>query len=289
MDTLHKEPSKLEEISRKKISLWSIYNIVEKEVPFIRVSSSDRFVFAKDLLKQIISILNKIPEERTPMLQLHDIPDPNPPRYRAAPQVYMSSRSPHRSPTRRSPHRSPTRRSPHRSPPRRSPHRSPRRSPHRRRPSVDDYQRIDRHDIHFGNGGRSPRYSPEYRDGRNFPRDDIDRPRDNYREESFSRKRSREYDDYKDHPRDKRSRYEKIPMHKDNEQSLYVGNLEEGSTEKDVEELFALHGRVLNVRLGFRDYGFVMMHYDDASRTLEALDNFLYKGRKLKVNFAYKQ
>ena len=64
--------------------------------------------------------------------------------------------------------------------------------------------------------------------------------------------------------------------------SLYVGNLPWSATEDDVRDLFAPYGEVASVKLvsdretgRARGFGFV-----------EALDNFSFNGRNLKVNEA---
>ena len=68
--------------------------------------------------------------------------------------------------------------------------------------------------------------------------------------------------------------------------SLYVGNLPWSATEDDVRDLFAPYGEVTSVKLvsdretgRARGFGFVEM-------ASEALDNFSFSGRNLKVNEA---
>ena len=71
--------------------------------------------------------------------------------------------------------------------------------------------------------------------------------------------------------------------------SIYVGNLPWSATEEQVQDLFAEYGNVLSVKLvsdrdtgRARGFGFVEM--EDGA--IEALDNFSFGGRTLRVNEA---
>lgn len=75
--------------------------------------------------------------------------------------------------------------------------------------------------------------------------------------------------------------------------SIYVGNLPWVATEEEVRDLFAQHGNVLSVKLisdretgRARGFGFVEMDDADAAAAIEALDNFSFNGRTLRVNEA---
>lgn len=75
--------------------------------------------------------------------------------------------------------------------------------------------------------------------------------------------------------------------------SIYVGNLPWSATEEQVRDLFAEHGNVLNVKLvsdretgRARGFGFVEMDDADAENAIEALNNFSFGGRTLRVNEA---
>lgn len=75
--------------------------------------------------------------------------------------------------------------------------------------------------------------------------------------------------------------------------SIYVGNLPWSATEEQVQELFAEHGKVLSVKLisdretgRARGFGFVEMEDGEADAAIEALDNFSFGGRTLRVNEA---
>lgn len=75
--------------------------------------------------------------------------------------------------------------------------------------------------------------------------------------------------------------------------SIYVGNLPWAATEEQVRELFGEYGNVLNVKLvsdrdtgRARGFGFVEMEDADADKAIEALDNFSFGGRSLRVNEA---
>lgn len=75
--------------------------------------------------------------------------------------------------------------------------------------------------------------------------------------------------------------------------SLYVGNLPWAATEDAVRNLFAQYGEVTSVKLvsdretgRARGFGFVEMADDGAQAAIEALDNYSFEGRNLKVNEA---
>ena len=75
--------------------------------------------------------------------------------------------------------------------------------------------------------------------------------------------------------------------------SLYVGNLPWSATEDDVRDLFAPYGEVTSVKLvsdretgRARGFGFVEMEDGEADAAIEALDNFSFGGRTLRVNEA---
>ncbi|MDR1856222.1 MAG: RNA-binding protein [Desulfovibrio sp.] len=75
--------------------------------------------------------------------------------------------------------------------------------------------------------------------------------------------------------------------------SIYVGNLPWSATEEEVQNLFAEHGNVISVKLvsdrdtgRARGFGFVEMEDAEADSAIEALDNFSFGGRALRVNEA---
>lgn len=75
--------------------------------------------------------------------------------------------------------------------------------------------------------------------------------------------------------------------------SLYVGNLPWSVTEAEVRNLFSEHGEVISVKLvsdretgRARGFGFVEMESGAAQNAVQALDNFSFNGRNLKVNEA---
>ena len=69
---------------------------------------------------------------------------------------------------------------------------------------------------------------------------------------------------------------------------LYVGNLSYGVTRKQVEELFAEHGEVRDVKIiEGKGFGFVEMSTQgDAIKAKDALNGFDFEGRTLKVDEA---
>ena len=75
--------------------------------------------------------------------------------------------------------------------------------------------------------------------------------------------------------------------------SIYVGNLPWAATEEQVQDLFAEYGKVLSVKLvsdretgRARGFGFVEMEDGEAQPAIEALDNYSFGGRTLRVNEA---
>ena len=75
--------------------------------------------------------------------------------------------------------------------------------------------------------------------------------------------------------------------------SIYVGNLPWSANEEQVQDLFAEYGNVLSVKLvsaretgRARGFGFVEMASEGVQAAVEALDNFSFSGRNLKVNEA---
>ncbi|MGD9898816.1 MAG: RNA recognition motif domain-containing protein [Calditrichaceae bacterium] len=75
--------------------------------------------------------------------------------------------------------------------------------------------------------------------------------------------------------------------------TIYVGNLPFSASEDDIKDLFAQHGKVLSVKLvtdretgRARGFGFVEMDKDDADQAIEALNDFEFGGRNLRVNEA---
>ena len=78
---------------------------------------------------------------------------------------------------------------------------------------------------------------------------------------------------------------------------LYVGNLEFGVTDDDLQEAFAAFGSVTYCRVitdretgRSRGFGFVEMSSDEeAQKAMESLDNQDLNGRPLRVNEARQQ
>ncbi len=75
--------------------------------------------------------------------------------------------------------------------------------------------------------------------------------------------------------------------------SLYVGNLPWSATEEEVRDLFSQYGDVSSVKLvsdretgRARGFGFVEMASEGVQAAVEALDNYSFNGRNLKVNEA---
>ena len=77
---------------------------------------------------------------------------------------------------------------------------------------------------------------------------------------------------------------------------LYVGNLSFGTTESDLEELFAQAGEVESVRIitdrdtgRSRGFGFVEMSQEDADKAIAQFNGTEVDGRALTVNEAKPQ
>ncbi len=75
--------------------------------------------------------------------------------------------------------------------------------------------------------------------------------------------------------------------------SIYVGNLPWSATEEQVRDLFQEYGEVLSVKLitdretgRARGFGFVEMEDEAANAAIEALENYSFGGRTLRVNEA---
>lgn len=70
---------------------------------------------------------------------------------------------------------------------------------------------------------------------------------------------------------------------------LYVGNLDHSVTNQELEELFANHGEVKQVKIvEGRGFGFVeMSNPAEAEKAKEALNGSDFKGHALKVDEAH--
>lgn len=75
--------------------------------------------------------------------------------------------------------------------------------------------------------------------------------------------------------------------------SIYVGNLPWSATEDQIRDLFEEYGAVASVKLvsdhdtgRARGFGFVEMEAPEAKAAIEALDNYSFGGRALRVNEA---
>ena len=75
--------------------------------------------------------------------------------------------------------------------------------------------------------------------------------------------------------------------------SLYVGNLPWSASEDEIRDLFANYGEVISVKLvsdretgRARGFGFVEVADDAVQAVVQALDNYSFNGRNLKVNEA---
>ncbi len=73
--------------------------------------------------------------------------------------------------------------------------------------------------------------------------------------------------------------------------SVYVGNLPYGTTEQELKELFAAHGKVFGAKIKTdRDtgrplgYGFVLLDDEEAAQVIQVMDGFELEGRNLRVN-----
>ena len=75
---------------------------------------------------------------------------------------------------------------------------------------------------------------------------------------------------------------------------IYVGNLNYGTTEDQLSQLFAQYGTVVSSSVvtdrysgRSRGFGFIEMEEDDAAEAaISALDGYEYDGRNLRVNEA---
>ncbi len=69
---------------------------------------------------------------------------------------------------------------------------------------------------------------------------------------------------------------------------LYVGNLKFSITNDQLQQLFASHGRVMNVNIiEGKGFGFVeMSSEDEAAQAKESLDGQDFEGRVLRVDEA---
>ena len=71
---------------------------------------------------------------------------------------------------------------------------------------------------------------------------------------------------------------------------MFVGNLAESTSEAELQELFAQHGRVRSVRLATdvfsgdcKGFGFVEMEGHEARAAMADLDGKPFKGKSLRV------
>lgn len=72
---------------------------------------------------------------------------------------------------------------------------------------------------------------------------------------------------------------------------LFVGNLPFSSKEDSIKELFSKYGEVLSVkiptdRLSGRSKGFCFVEMENADEAVSELNNYLFEGRNIKVDFA---
>jgi RNA recognition motif-containing protein len=75
---------------------------------------------------------------------------------------------------------------------------------------------------------------------------------------------------------------------------VYVGNMNYGTAENQLRDLFAQYGEVLSVNIivdrytgKAKGFGFIEMNNDDEARAaIEALNGFEFMGRQLRVNEA---
>ena len=73
---------------------------------------------------------------------------------------------------------------------------------------------------------------------------------------------------------------------------LFVGNLSESATEKNITELFSQFGKVRSIKLATdvfsgkcRGFGFIEMEGHEARAAIEGLNGEEHDGKRLKVNF----
>jgi len=74
---------------------------------------------------------------------------------------------------------------------------------------------------------------------------------------------------------------------------IYAGNLPSDTSEKELAELFAAHGRVRSIKLALdvfsgkcRGFGFVEMDVSDLAEVISALNGREIDGRQIRVNEA---
>ncbi len=75
--------------------------------------------------------------------------------------------------------------------------------------------------------------------------------------------------------------------------TLYVGNISWGTTEEELQNIFAEHGEVIGCRIiteratgRSRGYGFVEVHEEDLEMMIEKMNGVELDGRQLVVNEA---
>ena len=75
--------------------------------------------------------------------------------------------------------------------------------------------------------------------------------------------------------------------------NIYVGNVQYGTTEDQIRDLFEPFGEVLSINMikdretgRFRGFGFVEMEDADGERAINELNDTDYNGRKVQVNEA---
>jgi cold-inducible RNA-binding protein len=75
--------------------------------------------------------------------------------------------------------------------------------------------------------------------------------------------------------------------------NIYVGNVQYGTTEDQIRDLFEPFGEVMSINMikdretgRFRGFGFVEMEDADGQRAINELNDTDYNGRKVQVNEA---
>ncbi len=75
--------------------------------------------------------------------------------------------------------------------------------------------------------------------------------------------------------------------------NIYVGNVQYGTTEDQIRDLFEQFGEVMSINMikdretgRFRGFGFVEMEDADGQRAINELNDTDYNGRKVQVNEA---
>jgi RNA recognition motif-containing protein len=75
--------------------------------------------------------------------------------------------------------------------------------------------------------------------------------------------------------------------------NIYVGNVQYGTTEDQIRDLFEQFGEVSSIKMiqdretgRFRGFGFVEMEDADAEKAINALNDTDYNGRQIQVNEA---